>query len=316
MKNRINYFLILGILILIAVALTFGTKTINILNLDSGSIDYKIIYDLRLPRIIAALISGMTLAASGVLIQASLKNPLADSSILGFQSGASLMAMCVILIFPNMYQMLPFLAFIGGMLTFAFVFLITLKKQSGLSIILAGLAINSIVGSIISFISVLYADKLENTVSWMSGSLNSITMNDAKVLLVYGLIILVIIFIFKGKINILELDDSQIANTGTNPNKIRLFFASLAVFAACISTSIIGIIGFVGLISPHIARSLIGKDNDDVLPLSVIFGGFIVLLCDTLQRIIIPFYEIPVGTILAIVGGIFFLILIIKEKNA
>ncbi len=308
--------LLLVLLILFFLNISLGTKTLNPFNFQQlPATDQKIIMQLRIPRTIAAITAGLTLAASGVLIQAALKNPLADSSILGFQSGATLMAMIIILIFPELYSSLPLFAFGGGLITFSIVFWMTKDQKNAMTIVLAGVAINSIIGAFIGLLSLFFADRLQYTVSWTSGSLNGVSIDEMKLLVGYTCIALVLLFLIYKKLNLLTFDDNQLLNIGINVNHLRLLVATISVFLAAISTSLVGIIGFVGLISPHITRRIVGYDNEQVLPISCLIGAILVTACDLLQRIMLPYYEIPVGATMAIFGGSFFLYLLLKENS-
>lgn len=304
--------LLLGVIIILSIS--FGTKYINVFNL-SNPLDRQIIFELRLPRVIAGVTSGMTLGASGLLIQTSLNNQLADSSILGFQSGATLVALIVMLVFPSLYPLLPLLAFIGGMFIFLIIFGITSRNQSPVLLVVAGIAISSIIRSLINLISSLFADNLENTLGWLNGSLNTVKLSDSLLMVGYSSLLIVITLICAYRLDVLLLDDSYLQNIGINGKKYRLLLTALAIMLASVSVSFVGTIGFVGLIAPHIARYLVDNRSINLMPTTILVGAILVSGCDLLQRIIFPVYEIPVGITLSMVGGVYLVSLLVRSNH-
>lgn len=304
------------ITIIIAIcSVVFGTKTINLFTLSDNPIDQQIIWDLRLPRTIAAITSGMTLAASGLLIQIGMNNQLADSSILGFQSGATLMALIIMLAFPALYPVLPLFAFVGGLLVYLIVFAIAQKNRSAIFLIVAGIAISSVIRSLINLVSQLFAENLENTISWMNGSLNTVQFDEAQLMLIYSVIMLIIALIIATRVEILLMDDDYLQNLGLNTNRYRFLTSSVAILLASISVSFVGTIGFVGLLAPHISRRLVNNRAINLMPTSILIGGILVAGSDFLQRIVFPIYEIPVGIIMSFIGGIYLVVLLIRSNH-
>ncbi len=317
-KKSINIIIILISLLLVTcyLSLFFGTQYIAPKEVFSNAINQQIVLNIRLPRTIAAILTGMTLAMSGYLIQAALQNQLADANILGFQSGATLFAMFVILVNPLLYPLLPLLSFSGGLIVFLIVFTVAKKTNGSVYIIVAGIAINAVVRSFINFLSLIYADELENTMSWLNGSLNGVTTMDALYMLIYSVILTIIVIIFTTKIDLNILDDLYLLNLGLNPIVIRLLTTTLAILLSSISVSFVGTIGFVGLLAPHIARRLVTNTAVNMLPVVMLIGSMLVLFSDTLQRIIIPIYEIPVGIIMSLIGGVFLITLLLRSYDA
>lgn len=305
------------------VALTVGGSTIgfkDVLQLiknpnETPEIIKIIILEIRIPRIVGGIIVGATLAASGTLIKAVMKNPLADTGLLGIQSGASLAAMIVILIMPTMMSFLPLFAFIGGLI--AYIILTMLAYKDGINplrLVLAGVAVNAFFGALMGIISIYNADKIQNALTWLNGSLASISVEDMKLLLVYGIISLIIAMFTIPKCNLLALDDMTIINLGENLTLIRIVIATVSVLLASISVSIVGIIGFVGLIIPHVARMIVGTNHKIMLPFSMVLGSLFVLLADTIQVIVFSPIEMPVGIVISLVGAPFFLFLLRKQN--
>ncbi len=314
--KKIIIILILLLLLTFLIAIIGGNKVINPLTIVKDSPEYDVIMKLRLPRIISAIMVGMTLATSGLLIQVTLKNQLADSSILGFQSGATLMAMIIMLIFPSVYYSLPLFAFLGGLLVYFIVFAVSKKFNNAMTVIVCGIAISAIVRSIINLISLIYAENIEATLAWSSGSLSTITIADMQLIVIYSVILLLISLIFTKQYDLLYFDDLYLKNLGINVSVLRLLSSLLAILLASVSVSFVGTIGFVGLIAPHISRRLVTNTMSNLFPVNILVGGLLVLACDTIQRILIPIYEIPVGITLSLIGGTYLLYLILRRENA
>lgn len=273
-----------------------------------------IVYKMRLPRNILAALVGANLAVSGVLLQSVMKNPLADPGITGVSSGASVAAIVILLMLPAYINLLPIFAFLGGAIACALVYIMAWKN--GLKperIVLAGVAVNTILGGFISLLSTLFSDKIQSAILWLNGSLATKTWADVELLAGYSIIGLIIALFLVRSTNVLQLGDEAAKNLGFNVNRTRLLISGVAVFLAAISTSVVGIISFVGLIVPHIARMLMGSDHKYTIPFSMVLGGIVLLIADTLARTVGGSIEIPVGVITSIVGGPFFLYLLRKR---
>lgn len=273
-----------------------------------------IVYKMRLPRNILAALVGANLAVSGVLLQSVMKNPLADPGITGVSSGASVAAIVILLMLPAYTNLLPIFAFLGGAIACALVYIMAWKN--GLKperIVLAGVAVNTILGGFISLLSTLFSDKIQSAILWLNGSLATKTWADVELLAGYSIIGLIIALFLVRSTNVLQLGDEAAKNLGFNVNRTRLLISGVAVFLAAISTSVVGIISFVGLIVPHIARMLMGSDHKYTIPFSMVLGGIVLLIADTLARTVGGSIEIPVGVITSIVGGPFFLYLLRKR---
>ncbi len=314
-KKLVCVLLIMNIMTIL-LAIVIGTEFINPFDVISDPIAYDIVLKLRIPRIIAATVAGMTLAAGGVLIQLSMNNQLADTTILGFSSGATLVALLVMLAFPSLYNILPLLAFTGGLVVYLLVFYIASKTKGAVYLIVAGIAVSAVIRSLISLVSMLFAQNLENTMAWLNGSLSTVSITDAKLMLVYGTILLVITLLIASKLDLLLMDDEFLKNLGLNPIMLRFIISALAILLASISVSFVGTIGFVGLLAPHIARRLIWGQTKELIIVSILIGSLLVVGCDTLQRLLFPIYEIPVGTTLSFIGGIYLIYLLVRSFDA
>ncbi|WP_025161484.1 FecCD family ABC transporter permease [Paraclostridium bifermentans] len=310
------------LLILLILLTTVGsvnlsfTEIINALINNDNKMVTTIVYKMRLPRNILAALVGANLAVSGVLLQSVMKNPLADPGITGVSSGASVAAIFILLLLPQYTGILPIAAFIGGAIACILVFLMAYKN--GLKpgrIVLAGVAINTILGGVISYLSTMYSDRIQSAMLWLNGSLATKTWADVEMLFIYSIVGLVVSLFLIRSANVLQLGDDAATNLGFNVNLTRLLISGVAVFLAATSTAVVGIISFVGLIVPHIARMIMGSDHKFTIPFSMILGSLVLLVADTLGRTIGGAVEIPVGVIMSIVGGPFFLYLLRKRGN-
>lgn len=320
-------YLIIGGTALVLVILVVLFSTIGSVNLSLGeiisslihqdnSMVMTIVYKMRLPRNILAVLIGANLAVSGVLLQSVMKNPLADPGITGVSSGASVAAIIILLLMPQLSGALPLFAFVGGAIGCALVFIMAWKN--GLRperIVLAGVAINTILGGFISLLSTLFSDRIQSAILWLNGSLATKTWSHVDMLFLYSLIGLGLSLFLIRSANVLQLGDESAKNLGFNVSRTRLVISAVAVFLAAISTAVVGIISFIGLIVPHIARLLMGSDHKYTIPFSMVLGAIVLLIADTLARTIGGSIEIPVGVITSIVGGPFFLYLLRKRGN-
>ena len=320
-------YLTIGISLILLIVLLVLLTTVGSVNLSFGEIisalindDNKmvttIVYKMRLPRNILAVLVGANLAVSGILLQSVMKNPLADPGITGVSTGASVAAIIILLVAPQFTSILPIAAFIGGAIACMLVFLMAYKN--GLKpgrIVLAGVAINTILGGVISYLSTMYSDRIQSAMLWLNGSLATKTWADVEMLFVYSIVGIIVSLLLIRSANVLQLGDDAATNLGFNVNLTRLLISVVAVFLAATSTAVVGVISFVGLIVPHISRMLMGSDHKFTIPFSIILGSMVLLVADTLGRTIGGAVEIPVGVIMAIVGGPFFLYLLRKRGN-
>lgn len=312
--------IVLAILSILTIGIGSADISIgNIIDIFLGKgdeINASIVMDMRLPRIILAIFVGASLSISGVLLQAVMGNPLADPGITGVSSGASLAAILVMIYFPHLYRILPLVAFFGAILACVMVFALSWDNGlNSLRIILAGVAVNAIFLGATSLMSILNSDKIQGVLLWINGSLAYRGWREVKYIVPYTLIGIILSFLCIKGANILALGDDVATNLGLNVNRTRIFISLVAVFLAGISTSVVGIIGFIGLIVPHICRLIIGSDHKFLIPMSSVVGAILLLLTDTMARFIARPIELPVGVIMSMVGGPFFLFLLRRRKS-
>ena len=274
------------------------------------------VYDLRFPRIIVAMLGGAATAVSGVLLQAVMKNPLADPGIIGVSSGASFVAVLITAFVPALYFYTPILAFIGGMAAFLLVYGLSWKGGlSPLRIILVGVAVNAMFTGLMSAFNSSTGSNYSGVASIVNANITMKTWSDVRILLVYTAIGLVASLFVLGQCNLLALEDKTARSIGVNVTRTRIIVSVIAVLLASISTAVIGPISFLGLIVPHIARLLVGSNHKVLVPYSIVLGAFMLLCADTLGRTIAAPYEISASVIMSVIGGPFFIILLRRSTK-
>ncbi len=287
------------------------TKVWDALTHNGTTMDSQIVWNLRLPRILTGLLVGACLAVSGALLQGLMKNPLADPGIIGVSAGAGLVAVIMMVLFPTMIYLLPLGAFIGALL--ATVIIYTVAWQGGISpvrMVLAGIAINSLLGAVMSCIMILYSDRVQSVLPWLVGGLSGRSWPHFSIIWPYALIGLVLSVFAIKHANIMVLGDDVARLLGSKVERSRLFLILLSTFLAGAAVSVAGLITFVGLVVPHIVRMLVGNDYRYLLPISAIGGAFLVTIADTVARSWFDPIELPVGILLAMLGAPFFLYLL------
>jgi len=270
--------------------------------------DVASVFDLRFPRIIISILAGAALATSGVMLQAVMQNPLTDPGIIGISSAASLTATIVALIFPSLFYFIPAFSIIGGLLAYMLIYTLAWNCGSNpIKLILVGIALNMTFIGIGDAIKSMTGGNLSNVQSIIEGNVAQKTWTDVKVMAIYGTIGLVLSLFTIRSCNLLSLEDQTAKSIGVNVNRDRFIVALIAILLASISTAIVGVIGFLGLIVPHIGRIIVGSNHKYLLPFSIILGSITLLLSDTCGRIIAYPYEIKPSVIMAVFGGVFFI---------
>lgn len=278
--------------------------------------DVATIYDLRFPRIFIAMLGGAATAVSGVLLQAVMKNPLADPGIIGVSSGASLVAVIVTAFFPSLFFLTPMLAFIGGLVAFLLVYSLSWKGGlSPLRIILVGVAINALCTGLMSAFNSATGSSYTGVASIVNANITQKTWDDFQTLAVYVVIGLVASLFVTNQCNLLSLEDKTARSLGMNVTRSRIVISVIAVLLASISTAVVGAISFLGLIVPHIARLLVGSNHKVLVPYSILLGAFTLLLADTIGRTVASPYEISAAVVMSVIGGPFFIFLLRRSKQ-
>ena len=280
--------------------------------------DVATVYDLRFPRVIIAMFAGAALAVSGVLFQAVMKNPLADPGIIGVSSGAGFVAAIITAVFPQYLFFTPIAAFIGGCIAFFLVYSLSWKGGlNPLRMILVGVAVNAVFTGLTSAMGTsMSSGDLAQAASVVSGMISMKTWSDVRILVIYTVIGLVLSLLTVKACNLMSLQDSTAGSLGINVNRNRIFVSAVAVLLASISTAIVGTIGFLALIVPHMGRHFVGSDHKKLIPFCIVFGALTLLIADTLGRTIAAPYEIAPGIIMNVLGGPFFILLLKKGGRA
>ena len=271
-----------------------------------------IVYEIRLPRILGAIVVGACLAISGAAFQSIFKNPLVSSDLLGVSNGAGFgAALAILLSGANIVTQI--FAFVFGLISVATTYLISRTYKAGgiLVLVLSGVAISAFFNSLISAIKFIADpdDKLPEIVYWLMGSLASINADKLLMILIPVIIGLVILLLLRWHMNLLAMGDEEAQSLGLNPSRIRLLIIAGCTLLTSAAVSISGIVGWVGLIIPHMARMIVGPDNRVLLPASLSLGASFLLLIDNISRAVIAI-EIPIGILTAIIGVPIFLYLL------
>lgn len=300
------------------IAIGLGSVTISIPEIlqtlfqsSTKEVHDTIIWDIRLPRVLLALIIGANIAISGALLQSVMGNPLADPGLTGVTSGAAACVLVIMLAAPEYTQFVPLAAFVGGLIAAFIVYALAWRRNgiSPITIILSGVAVNALCGGLIGYLTIMFSDRLPSAVQWLNGSLAAKGNQALFMVMPYAMVGWMISIFAIRKANIIRLGDQVASNLGENVNRIRILLSLLAVFLAAISVAAIGMIGFVGLIVPHMARMLVGSDYKYLLPMSMALGAFVLLIADTGGRTLFSPLDIPSGILMAVIGGPYFLYL-------
>lgn len=279
--------------------------------LDRDDVKHRILMKIRLPRAAAAGLVGSCLAMAGCLLQGIMRNPLASPNILGVSSGAGLAAVTIFILLPNYYYLVTPFAFMGAFVTTLMVYSLAWKGgASPLRLVLSGVAVSSFLSAGSNTLMTLYPDRVHNVIGFMVGSLSAVTWENVHALWPYALTGLVASWLMAERLNILQLGDETAVSLGIKIERVRLVFIVISSLLAAASVSIVGLLGFVGLIVPHLTRLLIGNNARYLIPGSALTGAIIVMLCDMIGRTVMRPLELPVGVIMSLLGAPFFLYLL------
>jgi iron complex transport system permease protein len=273
-----------------------------------------VIRDVRLPRILCAAIVGGGLSMSGAVFQGILLNPLADPYTLGVSAGAAFGASVAFLLKLGAVG-ISLCAFLGAMLTLVFVLYLasTTGGFSSTNLILAGIITAAILSAGISFLKYIADEQVSLIIFWLMGSFASRTWYDAGITLAVVLLGFLVLMLVSRDINLLVLGERTAASLGVHPQRVIAVSMVTASLVAAVCVSVSGIIGFVGLLVPHIVRSLFGPDHRRLIPISLLMGAIALLGADTVTRAILP-KEIPIGVVTALTGGPFFCYVLKKKR--
>ena len=271
----------------------------------------QILENIRLPRAIVAMLVGVNLALSGAILQAVMKNPLADPHIIGISSGAGLFGIFVLMIFDDAGKIMTPAAFVGALLAAALIYVLAWKDGiRPIRVILAGVAVSAFLSAGISALLIFAGDKVHGALLWMVGGLSARSWQHVWILLPYSIAGTALTFLAARHLNVLQLGDEVATGLGVRVNLVRSLLTAVAALLAASAVCVAGLLGFVGLIVPHTARLILGSDYRILLPGAAFLGAATVTISDTVARTIFAPTELPVGILTALLGAPFFLYLL------
>lgn len=327
MNKKIRIISILIPLLVLALftffAVTAGTKFISPVSIFTGklsSIDYTIVTKIRLPRIIIAMLCGALLGGTGAVFQGFFRNPLADSGIIGISSGATFGAVLSGL-FPlgtfALISRVSVFAFAGALLSAFFVYLISkiFNERSSVTLLLSGTAMGTFFSALASIIILTHEKDLHSFFAWTCGSFNSKGWNDFCVFVIPSLVALILLQFSAKHLDVLVCGEESAKALGMNYDFVRTWILISGSLASACAVCEGGIISFVGLIAPHIVRKIYGPKHKILIFESMVYGGALMLVSDTIARTVISPAEIPVGIITSLIGVPFFFFALVKMNG-
>ena len=324
---KLKFIILIVLLLAAAFSMGIGTYDVSFSDLfsllfasgesDSGvELAASIVWQIRLPRILLAILVGAALATSGATYQSCFRNPLVEPYILGASSGAALGAAIGIVFqfMPFSVQLLAFVFAVIAVFT-SYYFAMVDGKTAVVSLILSGVIVGAIFSALVSIVQYL-ADiaALREIVFWLMGGFYYATWTDVFLLAPFVIGGVLLLWAMGWKLNVLSLGEVESRSLGVDPGRYKVIFILMATVLTAVSVSVAGIIAWVGLMMPHAARMLAGPDNRQVIPVSALLGAIYMLICDDISRCLIN-SEIPVGIVTSILGAPFLLFLIRKNKQ-
>lgn len=277
----------------------------------------RILLYVRLPRVLGTILAGAALAVSGAVIQAVLGNPIAAPNIIGVNAGAGFFTVLCLALFPNYPAYLPAAAFLGALAAVMLVYAIAKKTgASKMTLVLSGVAVSSLMNAASDTVITLFPTVLMGFSAFKSGSVSGLNISRLFPAWIYILAGISVVLLLSHDLDILSLGDKTAQSLGLNVPLIRRVFLAAAALLAGAAVSFSGLIGFVGLIVPHVVRRLSGtSENRVVIPLCAILGGAFVNICDIVSRTVFTPYELPLGICISYIGAPFFIYLLIRKKG-
>lgn len=278
----------------------------------------NVFMQLRLPRALGAVLVGCALSVSGCALQSVFRNPMADPYVLGISSGAGLGAALAMALTPQLGA--PAVAAASFVFSLGTILLVyntahVAGKVSEYSLLLSGFVISALMSALLSLVMILNRDKMEQVVMWNLGSLSSMSWDKIWVLLPVCIIGTILLCIFARPLNVMLAGEESAEALGVDTQRTRRIILTLSSLLAASAVAVSGVIGFVGLMVPHLLRMASGPDNRTLIPLCAVGGGTYLLLCDVAARTAVPGRELPVGVVTAILGVPFFVFLLRQSKG-
>ena len=277
-----------------------------------------IVWNIRLPRVFVGVLVGMNLAVSGAIFQAVTRNELASPFILGVSSGAGLMILLTLVVFSGLAAFLPLIASVGGAVAFLIVYAIAWKNgTSPVRLVLAGVIVGTVFGSLQTAFF-FFADDIgvvQSAIAWTTGSLTGTDWEQVRMALPWTAVAMLLALVSSRQLNVLLLGEQTASSLGMSVEKVRFALSGVAVLAAAASIAVAGIVGFVGLIVPHMVRNIVGSDYKKLVVGCVFAGPALMVAADVGARLALNPIQIPVGIVTGLVGGPYFLYLMRKQDK-
>ncbi|PSP72850.1 iron ABC transporter permease [Halobacteriales archaeon QS_3_64_16] len=277
-----------------------------------------IVWNIRLPRVFVAVLVGMNLAVSGAIFQAVTRNELASPFILGVSSGAGLLILLTLVVFSGLSTFLPLIAAVGGAIAFLVVYAIAWQGgTSPVRLVLAGVIVGTVLGSLQTALFFFAEDigVVQSAIAWTTGSLTGTDWEQVRLALPWTVLAMVLALLSSRQLNVLLLGESTARSLGMSVEKVRFALSGVAVLAAAASIAVAGIVGFVGLIVPHVVRNIVGSDYRKLVVGCVFAGPALMVAADVGARLALSPTQIPVGIVTGLVGGPYFLYLMRKQER-
>ncbi|EGQ3621951.1 FecCD family ABC transporter permease [Staphylococcus pseudintermedius] len=312
-----RYSLIIGLLIVGAIlSLSAGAVWISPIAVikEVWSGDNFILSEFRVPRMLLGILVGAALAISGAVIQGVIRNPLASPDVIGITKGASLAAVIVIIVFPTApLFVLPVASFIGALvISLILSLLISWQGIKGSQLALIGMAIGAVAMALVQYLLIRNPMEANIALVWLTGSLFGRSMDHVLTILPWLIVAIPVIFLYARKLDILHLGEEVATALGTHVQRTKMILLFTSVMLAGAAISVVGGLSFLGLIAPHIARSLVGHQHRHIVAMSGLVGALLMVIADGLARIIASPIDIPVGVLIAIIGAPYFLYVLRK----
>ena len=328
-KHRLLLLSLLGVAVIFLILITsLSLGPVNVewqdilsvlLNVGSTTFDGEkdIILNIRLPRAIEAISIGASLSIAGAVMQTLVRNPMADPFILGVSSGAALGAISVFTTdIPFGLLLLPICAFIGGIIAFSITLILSrLAGATPIAVILSGIAVSTAFSSIVTLLLFLNPERSHMGILWLFGSLSLSSWQEVRMILPCSIFGIALALLRARTLNVMLMGEEQAQQLGVNVDRLKCEMMILSAFLTGVSVSFTGIIGFIGLVCPHISRMIVGGDHRLLLPASIISGSIILSLADLAARVVAMPLELPLGALTAVIGVPFFVYLLIKSRG-
>ncbi|MCU4175660.1 FecCD family ABC transporter permease [Carboxylicivirga sp. N1Y90] len=280
---------------------------------------WQVITQIRLPRVVMAILAGTALSASGSAFQSIFRNPMSDPYVLGISSGASVGAtIAIVLGIQGGLLGIPIFAFLGACSALIVVYWLafSLKQSEQNTLLLAGIAMSLMLGAIVSLLLVIHRDQMESIIFWTLGGFNAISWQQIWIVTPVVIFSLIMLFKYAKDLNLLAMGNETAHSLGINVKKKVAVILLISALSVSIVVAYSGVIGFVGLIVPHMVRFTVGADNRKLLPLAALWGGIFLIIADTLARTVVQPGELPVGSITALFGAPYFFFILIKRSKS